>query len=426
MAKSKKIRDLVYGFISLDEQECAIIDHPVFQRLRRIKQLSLTDMVYPGANHTRFEHSIGVMQMATDMFDSIVDKKKELLERELSLNKNGIRIYRKIVRIAALLHDIGHAPFSHSGEDLMPLLPSTHGKYVEGQQKRYEHEEYSIRIIKQVFKEIIENHPANDNYRIRVEDVTALLGDTTVKPKANSLLWKELISGQVDADRADYLLRDSMHLGVSYGIYDRNRLVSCMTISKTETDAPVLAIDEKGWYIAESLVLARYQMFSQVYFHKVRRIYDYHIYCATKEILRKMDVKDACYPPPDQIQDYIEFDDWKIYSALKEGSGGRHGEIILNRTHYKCIEQTQIIPTETENKKMQELKQNYVGKNYYLDDKASTSWYKLDKDIFISVNDHQIQPLSEKSSIVKAMIEKPRLQRFYVEHPKMKASDCNG
>jgi len=75
---------------------------------------------------------------------------------------------------------------------------------------------------------------------------------------------------------------------------------------------------------------------------------------------------------------------------------------------------------------MQELKQNYVGKNYYLDDKASTSWYKLDKDIFISVNDHQIQPLSEKSSIVKAMIEKPRLQRFYVEHPKMKASDCNG
>lgn len=316
MTKSKKIRDLVYGFISLDEQECAIIDHPVFQRLRRIKQLSLTDMVYPGANHTRFEHSIGVMQMATDMFDSIVEKKKDFLERELLLNENGIKIYRKIIRIAALLHDIGHTPFSHSGEDLMPLLPKTHSKYVEGQQKRYEHEEYSIEIIKQVFKSIIEGHPVNDNYRITVEDVTALLGDTTVKLKASSLLWKELVSGQIDADRADYLLRDSMHLGVSYGIYDRNRLVSCMTIGKTETDAPVLAIDEKGWYIAESLVLARYQMFSQVYFHKVRRIYDYHIYRATKEILGKMDVKDACYPPPDRIQDYIKFDDWTIYSAL--------------------------------------------------------------------------------------------------------------
>ena len=151
MAKSKKIRDLVYGFINLAEQECAIIDHPVFQRLRRIKQLSLTDMVYPGANHTRFEHSIGVMQMATDMFDSIVEKKKSFLERELSLNENGIKIYRKIIRIAALLHDIGHAPFSHSGEDLMPLLPSTHSKYIEGQQKRYEHEEYSIENINQEY-----------------------------------------------------------------------------------------------------------------------------------------------------------------------------------------------------------------------------------------------------------------------------------
>lgn len=426
MAKSKKIRDLVYGFINLDEQECAIIDHPVFQRLRRIKQLSLTDMVYPGANHTRFEHSIGVMQMATDMFDSIVEKKKGFLERELSLNENGIKIYRKIIRIAALLHDIGHAPFSHSGEDLMPLLPSTHSKYIEGQQKRYEHEEYSIEIIKQVFKDIIEGHPVNDNYRIMVGDVTALLGDTTVKPKASSLLWKELISGQIDADRADYLLRDSMHLGVSYGIYDKNRLVSCMTIGKTETDAPVLAIDEKGWYIAESLVLARYQMFSQVYFHKVRRIYDYHIYCATKEILGKMEVKDACYPPPDRIQDYIEFDDWTIYSALKKGWGGRHGETILNRSHYKCIEQTQIIPTDEELNKLQKLKENYEGKNYYLDDKASTSWYKLDKDIFISVNEEQIQPLSEKSSIVKAMIEKPRLQRFYVEQTTMAERKVGG
>lgn len=415
MAKSKMVRDLVYGFIELDEQECAIIDHPVFQRLRRIKQLSLTDMVYPGANHSRFEHSIGVMEMATNMFDSIVAKKKEFLGRELSLHDNGIKVYRKIIRLAALLHDVGHAPFSHSGEDLMPLLSSEHSKYVEGQQKRYEHEEYSIEIIKQIFKEVIEDHPVNDNYRIRVEDVTALLGDTSVRPKASSLLWKELISGQLDADRADYLLRDSLHLGVNYGLYDKSRLVSCMTIGKTETEAPVLAIDEKGWYIAESLVLARYQMFSQVYFHKVRRIYDYHIYCATKEVLTNKGLKDSCYPPPNQIRDYIEFDDWAIYSALKEGLGGRHGEVILNRTHYKCIEKTQIIPTEAELLKMKELKQRYNGQNYYLDDKASTSWYKLDKDIFISINEHQIQPLSEKSSIVKAMIEKPRLQRFYVE-----------
>lgn len=209
MAKpNKKIRDLVYGFIELDPQECAIIDHPAFQRLRRIKQLSLTDMVYPGAEHTRFEHSIGVMQMATDMFDSIVAKKKErqFLEEELSLDDSGIKSYRKIIRLAALLHDVGHAPFSHSGEDLMPLLPVSHSKYAVDQQKRYEHEEYSIEIIKRIFKDIIENHPVNNSYHIDVEAVTALLGDTAVRPRANSLLWKGLISGQLDADRADYLL----------------------------------------------------------------------------------------------------------------------------------------------------------------------------------------------------------------------------
>lgn len=212
MAKYKIVRDLVYGFITLDEQEYEIIDHPMFQRLRRIKQLSLTDMVYPGANHTRFEHSLGVMQMATDMYDSIVAKRKGFLEKELGLDESGIRLYRKIIRLAALLHDVGHAPFSHSGEDLMPLLPRGHSKYVEGKEKRYEHEEYSIEAIKQVFKDKIENHRVNDNYRITVEDVTALLGDNTVKPKASSLLWKELISGQIDADRADYLLRDWFYI----------------------------------------------------------------------------------------------------------------------------------------------------------------------------------------------------------------------
>ncbi len=414
MQKFKKIRDPIYGFIYLDEQECAIIDHPVFQRLRRIKQLSLTDMVYPGASHTRFEHSIGVMQMATDMFDTIVAKKKQFLEKELSLFDVGLQTYRKIIRLAALLHDIGHAPFSHSGEDLMPLLPPTHSKYIADKEKRFEHEEYSITIIKAVFKQLIEEHRVNENYRVKVDDVTALLGDTTVKLKASSLLWKELISGQLDADRADYLLRDSIHLGVSYGIYDRNRLVSCMTIGKTETAAPVLAIEEGGWHIAESLVIARYQMFSQVYFHKVRRIYDYHIACATKEILKYYEIKDGCYPSPFNIDEYLKFDDWLIYAALKEGLGGEHGEIILNRKHYKCISQTQLIPTKEEEAEIKRLKEKYQEGEYYLDDKSSTSWYKLDKDILIW-DEKQIRSLSEKSNIVKSMLEKPRLQRFYIK-----------
>ena len=215
MAKNLyEIRDVVYGFIQLDQQEWDIVNHPVFQRLRRIKQLSLTDMVYPGAVHTRLEHSIGVMQMASDIYDSIISKKRAraLLLDCYSLNETGIERYRKIIRLAALLHDIGHAPFSHAGEGLMPR------KDTDGHE-RYVHEEYSIAIIKKYFRDLIEKHKLNANHAITVEEVTALLGDPVkCSFKGIILLFKGIISGQLDADRADYLLRDSIHTGVSYGL----------------------------------------------------------------------------------------------------------------------------------------------------------------------------------------------------------------
>lgn len=417
MSIKKKIRDVVYGFIILDEQECSIIDHPIFQRLRRIRQLSLTDMVYPGATHTRFEHSIGVLQMASDMFDCIIANNRQVLQETYFLNDSGIEIARKTIRLAALLHDIGHAPFSHSGEDLMPLLPKSHRRYTEGANKKYDHEEYSIAIIKKYFKPLIEDHPLNRNYKIKVEDVTALLGDSSAIYDMDSLsfLWKDIISGQIDADRADYLLRDSLHLGVNYGLYDRNRLINCLTLGRSESNDLVLAIEGKSWYIAESLVLARYQMFSQVYFHKVRRIYDYHIQAATKEILtnKNKNKNKECYPTPNELDKYLIYDDWEIYSALKKGMGGMHGDIILNRKHFKCVFESQNIPTEKDEEDIHELIEKNKDKDFYLDDKASTLWYKLSKDIYIYDNGHT-QLLSEKSSIVRAMSEKTVQKRFYV------------
>jgi len=408
--KTCEIRDVIYGFVKLDAQELEIINQPAFQRLRRIRQLSLTEMVYPGANHTRFEHSIGVMQMATDMYDCITEKSRELLNELLSMDEAGIKRWRKVIRLAALLHDIGHPPFSHSGEDLLPLKP-------DKKQDRFSHEEYSIAIIKSNFKDLIEDHPINRNYGIKVEEVTSLLGDTSARYNTFALLWKELISGQLDADRADYLLRDSLHAGVSYGLYDRNRLTTCMRVGITETDAPVIAISNGGWHIAESLVIARYQMFSQVYFHKTRRIYDYHIYMATKNILLSMGVEEGCYPQPDRINDYLAFDDWTIWGALKAGRGGVDGENIVNRNHYKCMYETGLLPSEddVQNIKLEKDRAESQGKRTYTDS-ASTKWYKLDKDINVfEKTSGKLMPLSEKSDIVKSMITIPQIQRLYCE-----------
>ncbi len=405
--KIYEIRDVIYGFIQFDEQEKDIINHPIFQRLRRIKQLALTDMVYPGATHTRFEHSLGVVQMATDIFDSIVQKSASTLNAELSLRPEGLKKWRKTIRLAALLHDIGHAPFSHAGEENMP--------YISGGKKHYEHEAYSIAIIKSYFKQLIEDHKINNNYGVRVEEVTALLGDDTVKQSASLLLWKGIISGQLDADRADYLLRDSLHIGVSYGLYDRNRLISCMTIGKTETDALVLAIQEGGWHIAESLVIARYQMFLQVYFHKTRRIYDYHISKAMKSILTTIYPKESFFPTPDKLDEYINFDDWAMHSYLKEGKGGTHGEIVLNRKHYKCLFTTEIIPTGEDEQKLKDIIEKNNAKDFYMD-QAKTSWYKPEKDIWIAGDENiKLQPLSQKSTIINAMVESPNIKRIFVE-----------
>ena len=249
---------------------------------------------------------------------------------------------------------------------------------------------------------------------ISAESVTALLGDEAVPLKAAILLWKSLISGQLDADRADYLLRDSLHLGVSYGLYDRDRLVNSMTLAQNEeTQAPVIAIQEKGWHLAESLVIARYQMFSQVYFHRVRRIYDHHICCAAKEILQHFEFS-GVYPNPESAAQYIEFDDWKINAAIKEGLGGKHGDIIMKRKHFKCVAEINS-SEEIEQIKGLEDKYKRQGVDCYLDTIPSKEWYKISEDILIEEG-ATVQPLSKKSMIVNAMKAKPQLtMRLYAE-----------
>ncbi|WP_281172711.1 HD domain-containing protein [Caldanaerobius polysaccharolyticus] len=293
-------------------------------------------MVYPGAVHTRFEHSLGVMHVATKIFDNIVDQCREMLDSEYGYKEDGLNKVRTIIRLAALLHDVGHPPFSHAGESIMPYKDNG---------KLYKHEDYSSEIVKTVFKELIEDHKFNNNYGLKAEDVAAFIVKD-YKVLKRYLFWTDIISGQVDADRIDYLLRDSYHIGVRYGVFDLDRLLKTIVLINTD-DMPILSFKEGGLHVAESLILARYYMFTQVYFHHTRRAYDYHIKNAVKEILVRSGYKDGRMKRPDgkeNIYDYLMWDDWKVGNLIKENADIYDCGAILNRDHYRCVYHTNEVP----------------------------------------------------------------------------------
>jgi len=336
-----EIRDPVYGFIEFNEWEKDIVNHPIFQRLRRIRQLSLTDMIYPGAMHTRFEHSLGVMHLATKIFESITKKEenKRLLKDELMYEEEGIKRDWQLVRLAALLHDVGHAPFSHASEELFPINPET--------QKHFKHEDYTVAIIRGPLKDTIEKHPINRNYNITADEVADLIMGNP-KTLRKRIFWKQIISSQLDADRGDYLLRDSLHIGVKYGIYDVERLLVTLTLGEDPESKDVkLMVEEGGWHIAESLIISRYQMFTQVYYHKTRRAYDYMLKEALKETIEN-------YPPPTEINEFIKYDDYVMWNLMKEKS--EWFKQILYRDHIRMIRQTKETPDNKEKQDIEKYK----------------------------------------------------------------------
>jgi putative nucleotidyltransferase with HDIG domain len=230
-----RIRDPIHKFIELDPDERKAIDARCFQRLRSIKQLAMTFLVYPGTEHTRFEHSLGVRELA------------RRLASELGLEDEQ----KRIVRAAALLHDIGHGPFSHVSENVLDDRNGLSGV----------HEAISIALIRQD------------------EELRLALGDELCDQAAQLLedggrglrsAMSDIVSGPTDADKLDYLRRDSYYAGVSYGEYDLNRLLDTATVITAGERETYLGFEEDGVWAVEGLLLARHHMHRQVYGHKTR------------------------------------------------------------------------------------------------------------------------------------------------------------
>ena len=343
--------------------------------------------------------------MATLLYDGVRERCGDILRSEYQYDEAGVSRYRRLVRLAALLHDVGHGPFSHAVEELAPYNKEGEGK------RRYRHEEYSTAIIRKHFREVIESHPANANYRFTVDDVCGLIEGKAAAGSA--AIWQELISSQLDADRMDYLLRDSFHSGVEYGRYDWRRLVNSVElVADSESDSWRLGVSDGGRHVAEGLIIARYMMFSQVYFHKARVILDYHLHHAVEALL-----PGGLFPPPvgDGLDEYIAWDDWRVLGLFSQGHGGEHARRLKDRDFFRLVYETPEVPSLEDEAQLSAAFSTLDGL-LPVQREARKSWYKVGSDdlpIAASNAGGRTMPLSACSAIVRQMAPS-RSVRLYV------------
>jgi HD superfamily phosphohydrolase len=326
-----EIRDPIHVFVRFRPDEEKIIGSRAFQRLRYIHQLALSYLVYPGATHRRFEHCLGVMEVASRIYDVVTnpqniyhDAVREIVPRGNN-DMRGHEYWGQVLRCAALCHDLGHLPFSHAAEK--ELLPDGWG-----------HELLSQEII--LGKEL---EPLWKELKIQAEDVVKLaLGKKKCKLEFSDweTILSEIIVGDVfGADRIDYLLRDSYHAGVAYGRFDHYRLIDTLRIlpaSPEDSQEPGLGIERGGLESAEALLWARYFMYTQLYFHPTRRIYDMHLMEFLKEWLPEGRFST-------EVDKHISLSDNEVtagmWKAATDSAERSHAwaKLIISREHFRQV-----------------------------------------------------------------------------------------
>lgn len=322
-----EIRDPIHGPIEITPLFEAIIEQAAFQRLRSIKQLGFGEFSFPGATHNRYLHSLGVGHLAGKIYDSIFQgfpfKKPETKWR-----------LRQATVLAALLHDIGHGPLSHTTEEVMPQLSELKIPCYKGLEDRQAtHEDYTIKFVTdsdlaaELKKQFIDIDPIHVacliDRNIVPPDDFFYVNDVNLRP-----ILSQIISSELDADRMDYLVRDSHFTGATYGKVDVDWLVANLGYHQVE-DRLQLAMNRKALYTFDDFLISRHHMYLQVYFHHKAIVYD--------EILQRYLSSEECtYKLPADIDDYLLFTDYHLFEHLRQQKS-EWAQRISRRKPYRVL-----------------------------------------------------------------------------------------
>lgn len=403
--KKKIINDPVYGFISLpNEIIFDIIEHRYFQRLRRIKQLGLTHLVYPGALHTRFHHVIGAMNLMVQAVEVLKSKGSNITDDE------ALGAY-----IAILLHDIGHGPYSHTLESSMV--------------DNLSHEDLSLLFMKGMSNEIGE---------VMKTAISIFEGSHPKK------FLHQLVSSQLDMDRLDYLRRDSFFTGVSEGVINTDRIIKMLDVVDDQ-----LVVEAKGIYSIDKFIVARRLMYWQVYLHKTVLSAEYMLMniikrarylaqsgveifstSALRPFLHKNISGKDFENDPVHLENFARLDDFDVYTSIKEWMFSKDEVLALlcknlvNRNLFR----TEILDHPVDEQKIETLKNN-ICKSYSLSpeeaeyfvisDQAHNSAYNPSHDrINILFRDGAVKNYSDVSDQINSAVLSKTIIKHFVCYPK--------
>jgi uncharacterized protein len=312
-----EIKDPIHGAIEVNSAEVAVLDSREFQRLRSIKQLGFAEFSFPGATHNRYIHSVGVMHLAGRAFDSIF--------RSFEFSSPGARSrLRQVVRLGALLHDIGHGPLSHTTEEVMPSVGLLGVKAYQNRvasapaidpSRKATHEDYTIKILT--------DSPLSEIIRQNFSDIdphhVACLIDRSLKSPDDFFVehgldlrtvLSQVVSSEMDVDRMDYLERDAYFCGTNYGRVELGWLIGNLTCH--EVDGRVhLALNRRALYTFDDFLISRHHMYLMVYFHHKSIIFE-------EMLTRYLTSPDCAYFLPPTLAEYVKCTDFSLYEHLSQ------------------------------------------------------------------------------------------------------------